>query len=122
MGQLGSARPGDLDDLVRRRGWAPLVGAGLTFLAGCLALKNGLTGVTGETFGSTDAFYLNSVCGIVFIIFGIVSLIGAYCAIQGKFFVLAIGGAVLGMVGDGVIGFFSGLIALILFAISNEDF
>lgn len=98
------------------------MGAGLTFLAGALALKNGFTGVTGESFGSTNAFYLNSVCGIVFILFGIVSIIGAICALKGKYFVLAIGGAVLGMVGDGVIGFFSGLIALILFALSNEDF
>lgn len=116
------SEPDGFDALVRRRGWAPLVGAGLAFLAGCLALKNGFTGVTGENFGSTDAYYLNSVCGIVFILFGTVSIIGAYCALKGKYFVLAIAGAVLGMVGDGVVGFFSGLIALLLFAISNEDF
>ena len=121
--QTEEAEPeGELDALIRKRGWAPLIGAALTFLAGCLALKNGFTGVTGESFGSTNAFYINSVCGIIFILFGIVSIIGAYCAVKGKYFMIAILGAILGMVSDGAIGFLSGLAALILFAISNEDF
>ncbi len=119
---MGFEEPYGFDALVKKRGWKILIGAGLTFLAGCLALENGLTGVTGDTFGSVKALYINSVCGIIFIMFGIVSLLGAYCAVKGRFFTLAIMGALMGMVGDGAIGFLSGFAALILFGTSNEDF
>ena len=109
----------------KRRDTARVVAGALTVAAGVLALINGVTALAHEiSFLWLDIdFTLNqfSVCATLVIIFGAVAVAGGIAAIRGKHFFLALAGAALGTIGDGVAGFFLGLIAIVLLFLSNED-
>lgn len=97
----------------------------LTIVAGLLALTNGLRALLSETaFLWLDidiALNRFSVCGILVTAVGALAIAGGISAVRGKYLTLALAGAALGMVGDGIAGFFLGLTAIILLFLSNED-
>lgn len=62
-------------------------------------------------------------CSMVVVVLAVISIIGAYFAYRRQYFVFAIIGAIAAMMTLGVyVGFFMGLIALILLAISQGEF
>lgn len=111
-------------DTTRGTSGSLLAGGILAILAGILSLGQGLlyslsSSVLPYELGSG---YL-CLCGGLGILFGLGSIAGGIFAIGRKNFGLAVVGAVVGMLGFGlVIGFLLGLIALILIAISKSEF
>jgi len=96
----------------------------MTLLAGVLAIINSLRGLfmdSSMALGPVNAFTRETYCGILVLVFGIVAVAGGISGIKEKSFALAVAGAVLGMLGGGVYGFFLGLGALIIFGLSNQD-
>jgi len=63
-----------------------------------------------------------SVCGTMLMAFGVIALIGGVSAVKGWNLSLALAGAALGAIGDGIGGFVLGLAAVLLLFLSNEDF
>lgn len=101
-----------------------LLGGGMTLLAGVLAIINGLRGLlTRSSFavGPADTLFREAYCGILVLIFGIIAVAGGISGIRRKSFFLAAAGAILGMLGGGLFGFYLGLGALILFGLSDQD-
>jgi len=101
-----------------------LLGGGMTLLAGILAIINGLRGLFTDSslaLGPADTFTRETSCGILVLIFGIIAVAGGISGIKRKYFALALAGAVMGMMGGGVYGFYLGLGALIIFGLSNQD-
>lgn len=96
----------------------------MTLLAGILALINGMRGLFPDSFialGLDSSFTRYTFCGVLVVFFGIVATAGGISAMRGKNFTLALVGAVMGMLGSGLLGFFLGLGALVVFALSSED-
>ena len=96
----------------------------MTILAGVLALVNGLRGIFGGSsvaLGPDVGFSHENVCGIIVLIFGIVAIAGGINALRGRNLSLSLAGAIFGMISGGLIGFWLGLGALILFAFFGED-
>lgn len=96
----------------------------MAILAGVLALGQGIlwAGVS-----SAAAAYIPTgalcLCGGVDMIFGLASIAGGIMALKRTSFGLALLGAILGMLGFGfLIGALLGLIAVILIAVSRNDF
>ena len=107
------------------RGSGTLVLGGImAILAGALALGQGLLYMTASSLvsyvpGSGSLCF----CGGLDAAFGLGSLIGGILAIRRTNFGLALAGAIVGMLGFGiVIGSLFGLIALICIAISRQEF
>lgn len=101
-----------------------LLGGGMTLLAGILAIINGLSGLFTDShlaLGPDSSFTRYTFCGMLVAFFGIVATAGGISAMRGKNFTLALVGAVMGMLGSGLLGFFLGLGALVVFALSSED-
>jgi hypothetical protein len=101
-----------------------LLGGGMTLLAGILAIINGLTGLFTDSYlalGPDSSFTRDTYCGILVLVFGIIAVAGGISGIKRKNFALALAGAVMGMMGGGVFGFFLGVGALIIFGLSNQD-
>ena len=97
----------------------------MTISAGILAMVNGLRGIFGESsiaLGPDAGFSRSDVCGIMVLIFGIVAIAGGISALRCRYLSLSLAGAVLGMMGSGLIGFCLGLGALVMFAFSDQDF
>lgn len=106
------------------RGYLLMVAGDLTIGAGLASVANGsyamLTGTAVQVaadFGLTK----EAVCGFIFLVFGIVSVIGGIIVHRRGHFSFGLAGAVLGMMAGGLIGFWMGLIALVLYALSHED-
>lgn len=107
------------------RGMAVPLGGLMTLAAGLLSLLNGIQGIVFGgwfQFGLDPGFSRFEACGVICILFGIVGVAGGISALRGWRLSLALAGAVLGMMGGGLVGFWLGLGALIVFAFSNEDF
>jgi ribosomal protein L40E len=104
----------------------PLIGGILAIIAGILALGQGVIYVLADQIAITLGYDIGGficACGGIDILFGLASLVGGIFAIQRKHFALALIGAILGMLGLGlVIGFLLGLIAVIMIAISRVEF
>jgi len=101
-----------------------MIGGVLAIIAGVLALGQGLlyTVVGGSVSYVPESGFL-CMCGGLDILFGLASIFGGVFAIQRKNFVFAVLGAVLGMLGLGLmIGALLGLIALIIIASSRNEF
>ena len=64
------------------------------------------------------------ICGVIFMVFGLIALLGAINAIMGKSWGLAILGAIFALftIGPYLLGSIFGLIGLILIAMSKEEF
>jgi hypothetical protein len=101
-----------------------ILGAIFALLAGVMALGQGLLYmVVGSAVGSYAPGGFICFCGGLDFVFGLASIAAGVFALQRKSFMLCVIGAVLGMLGLGLlIGFVFGLIALILIAISKEEF
>ncbi len=101
----------------------PVIGGIFAILAGVFALGQGLIYMAGSAMIVLPGTGTLCLCGGIDFVFGMVSVLGGVCALSRKKFGLAVLGAVLGMLGLGlIIGFIFGLIALILIAISREEF
>ena len=123
-----SSSPTPAGTLTVRRPRSPLVvlAGALTVTGGILALFNGLTVFFGES--SSTLFDIDIgvnryvVCGSMIIAFGVVAVAGGLSALLGKSMSLAFAGAALCMMGDGLPGFWFGLISIALLFFSDEDF
>jgi len=98
----------------------------MTLTGGVLALLNGLTAFFGETssiwFDIDVGVNRYTVCGTMVMVFGVVAIAGGISALMGKNMSLALAGAALCAIGDGLPGFWLGLISVALLFLSNEDF
>jgi hypothetical protein len=101
-----------------------VIGGVLALLAGILALGQGLLYmVIGEAVSTYAPTGFLCLCGGIDVLFGILSIGAGIGALQRKHFALTLLGAICGMLGLGLlIGFLFGLIALILIAITKEEF
>jgi len=110
----------------RARGTALTIGAVFTLAAGALSLINGFNGIIFEgefLFMEWDpGFSRFALCGIICILFGIIAIAGGIMALRTRRISLAFAGALLGMMGGGLVGFWLGLAAVIVFAFSDSDF
>jgi hypothetical protein len=101
---------------------APVIGGIMSILAGILAVGQGLLYMAGS---SLIAFYSGALCfcGGIDFLFGAVAIAGGLAALKRDSFAIAIIGAITGMLGFGfVIGSVFGLIAVVLIAISHNEF
>ena len=124
---IDSPTLGEKKSPVRSRRSPYVVIAGwLTLVAGILAVSNGLMAFFGDTssiwFDVDVGVNRYSVCGTMILAFGVVAVVGGISALLGKNLSLALAGAALGAMGDGLAGFVLGLIAVLLLFLSNEDF
>lgn len=96
----------------------------LAILAGVLALGQGLLyAVAGSIIPYEVGSGYICVCGGVDILFGLGSIAGGVFAMGRKNFGLSLVGAIVGMLGFGlVIGFLLGLVALVIIATSKSEF
>jgi len=95
----------------------------LAIIGGILALGQGLLYVIVGSSVTGVAPPSLCFCGGLDIVFGAASIAGGAYAMQAKSFVLALVGAILGMLGLGLlVGFVFGLIATILIAVSRGEF
>jgi hypothetical protein len=121
---------------IRKKSSMPVIAGIMIIIAGLLAIGLGVLYLTMgvsdlESSGVTmppevsleDVQNLLSVCGALAVLFGVIAIIGGVFTIQRKHFAFAIIGALFGMAG---VGFFLGallaLIALILVAVSKQEF
>lgn len=102
-----------------------LAGSLLTIAAGFLALVNGLGAIMGDLYdpGVWSEIPLDryTICGVIVTAFGTVAIIGGIAALRTRNMIFALTSAGLGMAGDGVLGFFFGLTAIVLFFLSDEN-
>lgn len=100
------------------------LGGILAIIAGVLALGQGLLySVIGSTFAVLPGSGSLCLCGSVDALFGALSILGGISALKRSNWALALFGAILGMLGIGLlIGALLGLIALILIAMSRNEF
>jgi hypothetical protein len=101
-----------------------LLGGAMTLLSGILAIINGLTGLFTDrllALGPDSSFTGDTYCGILVLVLGMIAVAGGISGIKRKSLALALVGAVMGMLGGGVYGFYLGLGALIIFGLSNQD-
>ena len=106
----------------RPRSSTPVIGGIMSILAGVLALGQGLLYLAGSTL---ITFYGGTLClcGGLDSLFGVIAIVGGISALKREGFAIALVGAILGMLGFGfLIGFVFGLIALVLIAISRQEF
>lgn len=99
-------------------------GGVLAIIAGVLALGQGLLySIIGSTFTVLPGSGSLCLCGGVDALFGVLSILGGISALKRRSWALALFGAILGMLGFGLlIGALFGLIALILIAMSRNEF
>jgi len=105
----------------------PVAGGALTIVSGVLALGQGAiiaggAGIPGIGFlpGMAD---LLLICGSIFIIFGLIAVIGGVMGVMRKMWGLALVGGIFGLLGVGfILGSVLGIVGLILTAISRKDF
>ncbi len=107
----------------KKKGILPVVGGVLVIIAGLVELASGGILISGGEFLGgfdlgTGVHNILTVCGVIWIVLGIVALLGGIFAIQRKHFGLAILGAILGLGGY----FIFALIGIILIAVGREDF
>lgn len=106
----------------------PVAGGALVLIAGILGLGQGavlflpgaaLAGIPG---GESLAAIL-AICGGIFVIFGLVAIVGGIMAVQRKMWGLALVGSILGLLALGfILGSVLSLVGLILIAISKKEF
>jgi len=106
----------------------PIIAGILLVIAGLLALGQGIIYVMADSMISSLPSYGGSTgvlcfCGGLDVLFGLAALGGAFSCFGRKNFWLAMIGAILGMLGFGlVVGFVFGLVGLILVAIARDEF
>ena len=118
------SKPFDQAARIPPRSYFLTLGGDLTIGAGVASFANGtyamLTG-TDVTLAADIGVTKEAICGFIFVLFGIVSIAGGIAALKRMHISLGLAGAALGMMGGGLVGFWLGLIALVMFALSHED-
>ncbi len=120
----GHERPFDQAAKPPQRSYLLKLAGDLTIAAGIASLANGIYSVVTNnavSFATKSIVTGETVCGFVVIVFGIISIAGGISVYKGMHFSLGLAGAVLGMIGGGLVGFWLGLFALVLYALSHED-
>jgi hypothetical protein len=107
----------------KKKGILPVVGGVLVLIAGLVELISGGILISGGEFlggfdMGTGVHNILTVCGVIWIILGIVAILGGIFAVQRKHFGLAVLGAILGLGGY----FIFALIGIILIAVGKDDF
>jgi len=105
----------------------PVAGGALTLVSGVLAIGQGAiiaggAGIPGVGLvpGFETALLL---CGSIFIIFGLIAVLGGAMGVMRKMWGLALVGGIFGLLGVGfILGSVLGIVGLILTAISRKDF
>ena len=119
----------------KEKGVISLVGGVMILIAGIMGLFMGamFLAVNSIDFGSygldvaglSDTLHnILTVCGVIFIVLGLVALLGGFFGIQRKHFGLVILGGVLGLftLGPYMLGSILALVGLILVAVAKGDF
>ena len=104
----------------------PVAGGALTLVSGVLAIGQGalIAGGAGLPVsfipGLADALLI---CGAIFVIFGLLAVVGGVMGVMRKMWGLALVGGIFGLLGVGFfLGSVLGLVGLILTAISRKHF
>lgn len=100
------------------------IGGLSTVGVGLLSLFNGVQGlVFGGEFqaGPELGISMFAACGVMFILFGVVGVVGGILALRGEHISLAFVGAFLGMLAGGMYGFWLGLVAIAALVFSDAD-
>jgi len=105
----------------------PVAGGALTLVSGILAIIQGGLVASGAGFfgvglipGLSEALVI---CGSIFIIFGLIAVLGGVMGVMRKMWGLCLVGGIFGLLGIGFgLGSILGLVGLILTAISRKDF
>ncbi len=119
----------------KEKGVVSLVGGVLILIAGIMGLLMAaiLLAVNSINFGSygldiagidNTLHDILTVCGVIFLVLGLVALVGGFFGIQRKHFGLVILGGVLGLftLGPYMLGSILALVGLILVAVGKNDF
>lgn len=114
--------PKQLATKPRRSGFFT-AGVYLTIAAGVLSIVNGVSSI----FNYTESIQfeliseLSHACAFVVVILGIISILSGLVTLKLGRVSPGLVGAVLGMIGGGYFGFWVGLGALVMFALSGSD-
>jgi hypothetical protein len=85
-------------------------------------LEGTFAGTRMLSFLPSDEAGTVTICGILLILFGVIAIAGGAYALRPRAHLTpALLGAILGMLGGGVYGFFLGLVAILLFWLANAD-
>lgn len=94
----------------------------LIISAGIIGIANGLTAASSNAWisvlGEGDSLRY---CGILIFIFGIGAIVSGVAALAVRRISPAFAGAVMGIAGGGLAGFWLGILALALLAMSDDD-
>jgi hypothetical protein len=106
-----------------------MIGGAFLLLSAIVGLATGAMFIIGADFAADVdptgmAEDILTVCGVIFMIFALIALLGAIMALTGKSWGLALVGGIFGLLCVGPYGLASvfGLIGLILVAISKDEF
>jgi hypothetical protein len=115
-----------LPEPARQHSAAPAAGGALIFIGGLLSIVNGiLLTAVGSAISSLPGFReAMTLCSVGIFVFGAIAIVGGICAVQRRFWGLALAGSILCMISIGplLISFILGLIGLILIAVSRPKY
>jgi hypothetical protein len=106
------------------RGMPLVLGCMLVILGGVVSLFNGFVAMLsgGHVDNGLDVGVNQfAICSVIVFIFGAVAVVGGTYSLVRRRISFALGGAALGMAGGGILGFWFGLISIVVLMLSNED-
>lgn len=96
----------------------------LVIAAGIVSLGNGLAAMfsSGEVYAVDLTIPIGTYCGALVFALGIGGILSGITALLMRRLSPALAGAIIGMAGGGLVGFWFGLAAIVLLTLSHEDF
>jgi hypothetical protein len=96
----------------------------LVIAAGVLSTANGLAAMStgGEVYAVDLTIPVGTYCGALVLVLGIGGILSGIVALQIKRLSPVLAGAIMGIAGGGIVGFWLGLAAIVLLTLSHEDF
>jgi uncharacterized membrane protein HdeD (DUF308 family) len=96
----------------------------LVIAAGILSMANGLAAMFtgGEVYAVDLTISVGTYCGALVLLLGIGGILSGVVALKMRRLSPALAGAILGIAGGGLMGFWFGLAAIVLLTLSHEDF